>query len=864
MASKNIQKDEWLSVVPEWEKYSNKVTEVKYKIDPKDSDFQKVFKPFQSVDSLQPNVCAVNFDDIGVTATDKNILIHIKANTDIRGMKCYGGCAKLVKDSEFEHTTYPNYKKLLDALYLNSSQSFIVDVLAFKTFAEIVDRLNICPKDKRSIAVKIGNRPVYLSPEYVITCMTALLQHGVTKARAYTWFEIHKPIIFIIDKDTSEIKDVKDKSLVLLVKMKRSDSESELEQESYWQRNYEGLSVGITYDLETNKVLTSSGDTHEIDTEITKTQAHRKNVFTKDILKAIKAVIPKKSSLSILENACVRSGYLICTDLDVTFMCNSFGKEDGFYEVVSDSLMPTNVSDKIESFPKAPETEDFVFKINGSVFSNALSHAEKYSSDDKYNPILTGVHIKSYENRLIVEASNDTVLSTRDISNVYFEKDIDIIIPKKAIKVLSYLDASDLRVSISRDLKHVRFDAEKYSLITRVIDGRFPTVKSAIPNLATKVITISDKDSIKILNALKHLNEKCDNDEYALVSYKEDKAIIHKIKYPEEEYLYVESIQLENVVKFLDNYEIRDSNVELYMPMRIRDETTIWNNNFNIGKLLLGHGAVDIFVKDNNPAGVILVDGYVNTLIGEEQSKGKDTGKEKSTEKDKNKTGKTQNPVENTGEDFSSEGSRSGTGVLYEHFTPIEVAEVMTKLAVKHGFTGGNVLEPAAGNGRLLKYLSGCNFTAFELSKQNYKDLKRNFPKAMIYNERFETAFLEQTRMTTLLSKDMTKTWLTDAPFDLVISNPPFGGFTGDYKAFFKGVSDRYESFFIIQSLKLLKKGAIGVYLLPSLFLRNGITYNAVKHKIFELATLVDAYRLPDNIFDKTQIGTDILILKKK
>jgi type I restriction-modification system DNA methylase subunit len=64
--------------------------------------------------------------------------------------------------------------------------------------------------------------------------------------------------------------------------------------------------------------------------------------------------------------------------------------------------------------------------------------------------------------------------------------------------------------------------------------------------------------------------------------------------------------------------------------------------------------------------------------------------------------------------------------------------------------------------------------------------------------------------------------------------------------------------------LYLLKSGGIGVYLVPSSFLRNGITYNEIKKTIFGMAKLTDAYRLPVNIFKDTQIGTDIIVLTKK
>ncbi len=62
--------------------------------------------------------------------------------------------------------------------------------------------------------------------------------------------------------------------------------------------------------------------------------------------------------------------------------------------------------------------------------------------------------------------------------------------------------------------------------------------------------------------------------------------------------------------------------------------------------------------------------------------------------------------------------------------------------------------------------------------------------------------------------------------------------------------------------MNLLVVGGIGVYLIPSSFLRNGNTYTEVKKRLFSKYKLLDAYRLPANIFAKTQIGTDIIVLK--
>lgn len=212
------------------------------------------------------------------------------------------------------------------------------------------------------------------------------------------------------------------------------------------------------------------------------------------------------------------------------------------------------------------------------------------------------------------------------------------------------------------------------------------------------------------------------------------------------------------------------------------------------------------------------------------------------------------------------EGSTKGTGALYEFFTPDEAVKKMWQLAYDNGFVGGNILEPALGSGRLLKYVpKDCKLTAIEISKDNIemakKTLSNYFTEIDFHNDKFETAFLEPERFNTRVKKGVT--WLKQYPFDMVIANPPYGEFTGLYKTHFK-FSGQFEHWFIEYSMKLVKSGGLGVFLVPSSFMRNGNTYNQVKERIFADSKLIDAYRLPANIFKKTQIGTDILILKKK
>src|SRR4051812_20991384 len=44
----------------------------------------------------------------------------------------------------------------------------------------------------------------------------------------------------------------------------------------------------------------------------------------------------------------------------------------------------------------------------------------------------------------------------------------------------------------------------------------------------------------------------------------------------------------------------------------------------------------------------------------------------------------------------------TGEGLLYEFYTPDYIVDLMWKLAYKHGYTGGTVLEPSIATGRLI------------------------------------------------------------------------------------------------------------------------------------------------------------------
>lgn len=208
----------------------------------------------------------------------------------------------------------------------------------------------------------------------------------------------------------------------------------------------------------------------------------------------------------------------------------------------------------------------------------------------------------------------------------------------------------------------------------------------------------------------------------------------------------------------------------------------------------------------------------------------------------------------------------SGKGLLYEYFTPSVIAKKMWALAYKHGFQGGYVLEPSCGIGEFIKYAPEQEFVeAYEINEWSAKISSILYPSAKIVKEPFEKIFIKNNYTIKGNTKGMNK-------YSLVIGNPPYGSMAGLYagmgeKDYTK--ANNYIDYFISRGLDLLKSGGLLIYIIGTEvaaggkpFLQQGVTEN--KKMIAEKAELIDAYRLPNGVFERTDVLTDIVVFRKK
>jgi DNA repair protein RadC len=214
--------------------------------------------------------------------------------------------------------------------------------------------------------------------------------------------------------------------------------------------------------------------------------------------------------------------------------------------------------------------------------------------------------------------------------------------------------------------------------------------------------------------------------------------------------------------------------------------------------------------------------------------------------------------------DYQQAGGRKnaeGRGILDEYYTPQAVSDGIWQLVGKYKDLSDpqNILEPSAGVGNFFinkEFNPETTITAIELSPNACKTLRQNLDNVnavtKIENIKFESLFRHHDGR----KKDY------DVKHDIVIGNPPYG----THRGFYKGLGEEpqiksYQEYFLKRGADVLAADGIMAMVIPSGFLRGEET--KAKQEICKTADLLEAYRLPNNIFKGTDVGTDIVLFRK-
>lgn len=204
-----------------------------------------------------------------------------------------------------------------------------------------------------------------------------------------------------------------------------------------------------------------------------------------------------------------------------------------------------------------------------------------------------------------------------------------------------------------------------------------------------------------------------------------------------------------------------------------------------------------------------------------------------------------------------NENNRTNSEVLNAFYTPDNLIEKVWELVDAYAPDAKTVLEPSAGVGKFANNRPNNKFTMHELDETSARINKILHPEADVIQGAFQKQFLDDGERFLKIGYEQPK-------HDVVIGNPPYGKYNDKYKGLGEGREfDRYEEYFIARGLDALKdEKSVLAFVVPSGFLNTaGDKQKAI---IASKGEILDAFRLPEGTFSTTEVGTDILIMRKK
>lgn len=206
-----------------------------------------------------------------------------------------------------------------------------------------------------------------------------------------------------------------------------------------------------------------------------------------------------------------------------------------------------------------------------------------------------------------------------------------------------------------------------------------------------------------------------------------------------------------------------------------------------------------------------------------------------------------------------TEQSNAEASTLNAFYTAPDVAMTMWQAVEKFGFTGGRILEPAAGIGYFIGLMPPAirersAWVAVEKDSLSGQILQQLYPEVQTHISGLEQTGLQGCSRSAV-------------QFDLVIGNVPFGGYSVYDKHHPELNAFPIHNYFIGRAVQLAKPGGI-VALITSMG-----TLDTARQEFRQFLTnegeaeLLGAIRLPSNAFEAnagTQVTTDILFLRKR
>ncbi|MCG8411575.1 MAG: DNA polymerase III subunit beta [Bacteroidales bacterium] len=190
-------------------------------------------------------------------------------------------------------------------------------------------------------------------------------------------------------------------------------------------------------------------------------------------------------------------------DQPLTFDINSetFGivitTENGKYNIVGQDG---------EDFPQLPvikEEQKTSLQLETEVFLSGINKTLFATADDELRPVMNGIFIELSPDDMTFVASDAHKLVRYRRSDVTSGQESSFILPKKPASLLkAILPKEENSLLVEFDDKNAFFTLSNYKLVSRLVEGNYPSYNSVIPTNNPNKLTI---DRVEFFNALKRV-----------------------------------------------------------------------------------------------------------------------------------------------------------------------------------------------------------------------------------------------------------------------------------------------------------------------------------------------------------------------
>ncbi len=175
--------------------------------------------------------------------------------------------------------------------------------------------------------------------------------------------------------------------------------------------------------------------------------------------------------------------------------------------IISENGQFNIVGQKGMDYPQLPVLKDdkkASLLMGHEVLLSGISKTLFATADDDLRPVMNGIYIEMTEEDVTFVASDAHKLVRYKRSDAKAEKEAAFILPKKPASLLrSILPKEDNEVSIEFDDKNAFFTLSEFKLVCRLVEGKYPSYNSVIPQDNPNKLII---DRIELYNSLKRVS----------------------------------------------------------------------------------------------------------------------------------------------------------------------------------------------------------------------------------------------------------------------------------------------------------------------------------------------------------------------